>query len=194
MATGDFSASPVWPWSWPAAISVDALPGAGFDRAPRIRAVRAKADAFVSGANMNRNFGAAHGPTGRRLPYVPGVRALQRRRAVGQRAARESPALQPQPLSPRVPGSPGRRAMAGAQDHLPSTHRLSPPCSSSPDRSRPAHGRPSTSPRSSRSPAAGRLRQLRADDALTERRRVRKPRDWAARPASRRRVRTPPDD
>ena len=40
-------------------ISVDALPGAGFDREPHIRAVRAKADAFVSGANMNKNFGAA---------------------------------------------------------------------------------------------------------------------------------------
>jgi hypothetical protein len=42
-----------------AGVSVDALPGAGLDREPRIRAVRAKADAFVSGANMNRNFGAA---------------------------------------------------------------------------------------------------------------------------------------
>ena len=42
-----------------ACIAVDALPGARFDRGPHIRAVRAKADAFVSGANMNRNFGAA---------------------------------------------------------------------------------------------------------------------------------------
>ena len=42
-----------------AGISVGAVPGAGFDREPHIRAVRAKADAFVSGANMNRNFGAA---------------------------------------------------------------------------------------------------------------------------------------
>ena len=39
--------------------SVDALPGAAFDREPHIRAVRAKADAFVSGANVNKNFGAA---------------------------------------------------------------------------------------------------------------------------------------
>jgi hypothetical protein len=42
-----------------AGVSVQVLPGAGLDRKPRIRAVRAKADAFVSGANMNRNFGAA---------------------------------------------------------------------------------------------------------------------------------------
>ena len=42
-----------------AGVSVDALPGAGFDREPRIRAVRAKADAFVSGANMDKNFGSA---------------------------------------------------------------------------------------------------------------------------------------
>jgi hypothetical protein len=40
-------------------VSAGALPGAGVDREPRIRAVRAKADAFVSGANMNKNFGAA---------------------------------------------------------------------------------------------------------------------------------------
>jgi hypothetical protein len=42
-----------------AALSVEALPGAGFGREPRIRAVRAKADAFVSGANPARNFGAS---------------------------------------------------------------------------------------------------------------------------------------
>jgi hypothetical protein len=42
-----------------AAVSVDALPGAGLDRGPHIRAVRAKADAFVSGSSMNKNFGAA---------------------------------------------------------------------------------------------------------------------------------------
>ena len=36
---------------------VDALPGAGFDRTPRIRAVRAKADAFVTEAGRNQNFG-----------------------------------------------------------------------------------------------------------------------------------------
>jgi hypothetical protein len=35
------------------------LPGAELDRQPRIRAVRAKADAFVSGANQDRNFGAS---------------------------------------------------------------------------------------------------------------------------------------
>jgi hypothetical protein len=58
-----------------AAISVDALPGAGFDRAPRIRAVRAKADAFVSGANMNRNFGAA---TDLRVDASPTFRAFVR--------------------------------------------------------------------------------------------------------------------
>lgn len=42
-----------------AGVSVEAPPGAGFDREPRIRAVRAKADAFVSGADMNKNFGRA---------------------------------------------------------------------------------------------------------------------------------------
>jgi hypothetical protein len=43
-----------------AGVSVDASPSAGLDRKPPIRAVRAKADAFVSGANMNKNFGSAH--------------------------------------------------------------------------------------------------------------------------------------
>jgi hypothetical protein len=42
-----------------AGVSVDASPSADFDRKPPIRAVRAKADAFVSGANMNKNFGSA---------------------------------------------------------------------------------------------------------------------------------------
>jgi hypothetical protein len=42
-----------------AGTAADALPSAGFDKEPHIRAVRAKADAFVSGANMNRNFGGA---------------------------------------------------------------------------------------------------------------------------------------
>ena len=37
---------------------VQALPGAGFDRDPTIRAYRAKADAFVSGAAPRRNFGS----------------------------------------------------------------------------------------------------------------------------------------
>jgi hypothetical protein len=36
---------------------VDALPGAGFDQNSRIRAVRAKADAFVTEASRNQNFG-----------------------------------------------------------------------------------------------------------------------------------------
>jgi hypothetical protein len=35
------------------------LPGAGLGREPRIRAVRAKADAFVSSANKAKNFGRA---------------------------------------------------------------------------------------------------------------------------------------
>jgi hypothetical protein len=38
---------------------VQALPGAGLDREPSIRAVRAKADAFVSDATPRRNFGQA---------------------------------------------------------------------------------------------------------------------------------------
>jgi hypothetical protein len=40
-------------------VSVEALPGAGFDGGPQIRAVPAKADAFVSGANKVKNFGRA---------------------------------------------------------------------------------------------------------------------------------------
>ncbi len=42
-----------------AAVSVTALPGAGFDREPKIRAVRAKADAFVSETSPTTNFGRA---------------------------------------------------------------------------------------------------------------------------------------
>ena len=42
-----------------AAVSVEALPGAGFDREPTIRAMRAKADAFVTSASRKRNFGAS---------------------------------------------------------------------------------------------------------------------------------------
>jgi len=42
-----------------AGASIAALPVTGADREPRIRAVRAKADAFVSGARMARNFGRA---------------------------------------------------------------------------------------------------------------------------------------
>jgi len=38
---------------------VQALPGAGFDRGPKIRAYRAKADASVSMATPTRNFGRA---------------------------------------------------------------------------------------------------------------------------------------
>lgn len=38
---------------------VEALAGAGFDREPSIRAVRARADAFVSEATPRRNFGEA---------------------------------------------------------------------------------------------------------------------------------------
>ena len=42
-----------------AGLAVQALPGAGFDRQPRIRAYRAKADAFVSEANRRTTFGRA---------------------------------------------------------------------------------------------------------------------------------------
>jgi hypothetical protein len=42
-----------------AGLSVEAVPGADLRREPGIRAVRAKADAFVSGADRARNFGAA---------------------------------------------------------------------------------------------------------------------------------------
>jgi len=40
-----------------AGLAVEALPGARFGRQPRIRAVRAKADAFVSSADTTANFG-----------------------------------------------------------------------------------------------------------------------------------------
>jgi len=42
-----------------AGLSVQALPGAGLDRGPRIRAMRPKADAFVSSVNRTQNFGRA---------------------------------------------------------------------------------------------------------------------------------------
>jgi hypothetical protein len=42
-----------------AGLSVEALPGADLVREPRIRAIRAKADAFVSGANPSMNYGAS---------------------------------------------------------------------------------------------------------------------------------------
>jgi hypothetical protein len=40
-----------------AGLSVQTLLGAGFDRNPKIRAVRAKADAFVSATSRTKNFG-----------------------------------------------------------------------------------------------------------------------------------------
>ena len=43
-----------------AGLSVQALPGAGFDRGPRIRAMRPKADAHVSAISRTQNFGRAH--------------------------------------------------------------------------------------------------------------------------------------
>jgi hypothetical protein len=42
-----------------AGLAVEALPGAGHARGPKIRAVRPKADAFVSQANRTQNFGRA---------------------------------------------------------------------------------------------------------------------------------------
>ena len=42
-----------------AGLTVQALPGAGFGRGPRIRAMKPKADAFVSAANRTQNFGRA---------------------------------------------------------------------------------------------------------------------------------------
>lgn len=58
-----------------AAGSAQALPGAALDKEPRIRAVRAKADAFVSGANMAKNFG---GTRDLRLDASPTFRAFVR--------------------------------------------------------------------------------------------------------------------
>jgi hypothetical protein len=42
-----------------AGLAVESLAGADLAREPRIRAVRAKADAFVNGANRARNFGSS---------------------------------------------------------------------------------------------------------------------------------------
>ena len=42
-----------------AGLAVEALPGAGLARGPKIRAVRPKADAFVSQASRTQNFGHA---------------------------------------------------------------------------------------------------------------------------------------
>jgi hypothetical protein len=58
-----------------AAICAQALPGAEFDREPPIRAVRANADAFVSGTNMAKNFGGARDL---RLDASPTFRAFVR--------------------------------------------------------------------------------------------------------------------
>ena len=43
-----------------AGLSVQVLLGAGLDRGPRIRAMRPKADAFVSAVDRTQNFGRAH--------------------------------------------------------------------------------------------------------------------------------------
>jgi hypothetical protein len=58
-----------------AAVCAQTLPGAALDRQPRIRAIRAKADAFVSGANVARNFG---GSPDLRLDASPTARAFIR--------------------------------------------------------------------------------------------------------------------
>jgi hypothetical protein len=54
---------------------VQSLPGARIDREPRIRAVRAKADAFVSGAMRQKNFGRMQQL---RVDAAPRVRAYMR--------------------------------------------------------------------------------------------------------------------
>lgn len=61
-----------------AGLTVEALPGAELRREPRIRAVRAKADAFVSGANRARNFGAS---PDLRIDASPTFRAFMRFKA-----------------------------------------------------------------------------------------------------------------
>lgn len=54
---------------------VQSLAGAALDREPRIRAVRAKADAFVSGAKRQKNFGHMQEL---RVDAAPRVRAYMR--------------------------------------------------------------------------------------------------------------------
>jgi hypothetical protein len=61
-----------------AGLAVEALPGADVRREPRIRAVRAKADAFVSGASRASNFGAARDL---RIDASPTFRAFMRFKA-----------------------------------------------------------------------------------------------------------------
>jgi len=56
-------------------IVVGALPGANYTPLPPIRAVRAKADAYVSGAKRRENFGHA---TGLRVDATPVTRAYLR--------------------------------------------------------------------------------------------------------------------
>jgi hypothetical protein len=58
-----------------AGLAAPALPGATLDRQPTIRAVRAKADAFVSGAKRETNFGRADDL---KVDGAPRVRAYMR--------------------------------------------------------------------------------------------------------------------
>jgi hypothetical protein len=58
-----------------AGLAVQSLSAAQLDRAPRIRAVRAKADAFVSGAKRTTNFGRVQDL---RVDKAPRVRAYMR--------------------------------------------------------------------------------------------------------------------
>jgi hypothetical protein len=61
-----------------AGVTVEALPGADHRREPRIRALRAKADAFVSGANRASNFGSR---LDLRIDASPTFRAFMRFKA-----------------------------------------------------------------------------------------------------------------
>jgi hypothetical protein len=58
-----------------AGLAVQTLLGASFDRPPQIRAVRAKADAYVTAANRQENFGRARDL---KVDAMPRVRAYMR--------------------------------------------------------------------------------------------------------------------
>ena len=91
-----------------AGVSVEALPGANLGREPGIRAIRAKADAFVSGASRARTSAARSTCESTRSPTSgpsSGSRSTCRATCASQPLA-----LQPEPVPGRIPRSPRRGA------------------------------------------------------------------------------------
>ena len=89
-----------------AGVSVAAIPAGGFDRNPKISAVRAYADAHVSVSAQNANYGKQRGLTVDARPltraYVRFGIDLEKR----ERRARQPDALQPHSLANGLSGAP----------------------------------------------------------------------------------------